>query len=497
MLTSQPWITTTVQETFGLALITNIAPQFVDVDVGDALTYSLSSNTSLLPIWLSASLTAATLSLSAVYVPPGTAGSYAVLVTATDASGTSATTNVTVFVQSSSNGTIVAYGPWSVCSALCETGIQYRTVQCTTATSRLLPYTSCPRYNDVVQSKVCNTFICPSPIYKVEEWNTCTERCFGGVKGKEPFVLRPVTCLLDNSIVGWNVCDDSDLPRPRRIRNCNLPLCDGGVHWQPQRWSACDTVCGYGSKHRTVTCVDANGTAVDPQRCPSDVVPTTVTNCVGTNCGCTPTTNIAGAQDSCTSASYCNATTLTCTCLEGYAGLDCSFASGHSNVNGCKGTFDRTGVCCPYDRQIDDTGLCCGVGNVLDGNGACCNGIGTFVASGRGSGGGDGDGSPSSVHLWETDSVAPSSWRASTAYSSCVRPFLLSLCDWCVDVMAALAAVDKCGVCNGPAVAVDINGVCCSTALAANHVCCQLPNEGLDFCRLFDHVCVCSTGRVR
>ncbi len=59
-------------------------------------------------------------------------------------------------------------------------------------------------------------------------------------------MLRPVTCLLNSTSVGWNVCDDVDLPRPRRIRNCNLALCSGGYHWQPGPWGPCDIVCGYG-----------------------------------------------------------------------------------------------------------------------------------------------------------------------------------------------------------------------------------------------------------
>jgi hypothetical protein len=39
-------------------------------------------------------------------------------------------------------------------------------------------------------------------------------------------------------------------------------------------------------------------------------------------------------------------------------------------------------------------------------------------------------------------------------------------------------AVDACGVCNGGAIATDINGVCCPTALTASHVCCVSPDEG-------------------
>jgi hypothetical protein len=367
-------ITITVEETNLLSVITSVTALFVDID-GDVLTYSL-SNVTVVPPWLDVRVSDSFIDVRAVLVPYATVGNYPLIVKATDPSGLSAVNVVTLVVTPSDNGTLVGYGPWSVCSVDCEVGEQRRSVFCTNIVSQLLPPSSCPKFADTIEVRPCNVFVCPNTLYHVEEWDTCTGRCYSGAAGGEPTVLRPVYCMLNNEIAGFNNCDDADLPRPRRIRDCNLELCGGGYHWQPSAWGACSVVCGYGLQQRQAVCVDPRGATVPSSYCAGVQAPRLQRTCAS-SAGCTCTGVAAGGLDSCLGNSYCDPATRRCVCLDGWTGVDCSFNRAYTNVRGCNGTWDTRGQCCPYERHLDVAGLCCPRGADVDGNGVCCVGKGT------------------------------------------------------------------------------------------------------------------------
>lgn len=81
--------------------------------------------------------------------------------------------------------------------------------------------------------------------WKIGDWNKCSRQCNGGHQSREIMCFEVTT----QTLVDPDLCDLHS--RPLYMETCNLEPC---VEWQLSEWSQCSTMCGEGTKRRTVEC---------------------------------------------------------------------------------------------------------------------------------------------------------------------------------------------------------------------------------------------------
>ncbi|KAL8617948.1 hypothetical protein ACOMHN_052899 [Nucella lapillus] len=142
------------------------------------------------------------------------------------------------------------------CSVTCGRGQQQREITCADTEGNSVTYDSCnstkPR-----NTKRCAMGRCPN--WEKGRWSKCSVTCGEGVKRREVVcrnfrkeVISPVLCPRQK--------------QPKHIRPCKRKDCSLFV-WKVGPWSECSKTCGFGRKHRPVTCSNRQEVQVSSHLC--------------------------------------------------------------------------------------------------------------------------------------------------------------------------------------------------------------------------------------
>ncbi|GFN84332.1 A disintegrin and metalloproteinase with thrombospondin motifs 9 [Plakobranchus ocellatus] len=158
----------------------------------------------------------------------------------------------------------VPYPIAKLCSVSCEYGIRSRPVTCVDkVTGKRLGFNECdderPR-----NTKRCYKGHCPQ--WKAGPWGKCSVNCGTGEQkrqikcvDKRNRPIDPIYCPpKNNSIITTMSCSRND---------CSLYV------WKKGSWSECSRTCGFGRKHRSVTCVDRSNVHVSSHLCDNNKRP--------------------------------------------------------------------------------------------------------------------------------------------------------------------------------------------------------------------------------
>ncbi|XP_011434412.3 A disintegrin and metalloproteinase with thrombospondin motifs 9 isoform X1 [Magallana gigas] len=149
-------------------------------------------------------------------------------------------------------------GPWTKCSASCDSGWQRRLVVCLSNNEHS---ERCDVSLKPKETQQCNMPQCPS--WTTGLWSQCSVTCGGdGVQS------RRVTCEQGNTrILQDSMCNSTQRPIVRQA--CNNGPCKTKRRWKVDPWQSCSVTCGRGHQQRSVRCEDDSGTEQDPSECPS------------------------------------------------------------------------------------------------------------------------------------------------------------------------------------------------------------------------------------
>ncbi|KAG7260356.1 hypothetical protein CRUP_024758 [Coryphaenoides rupestris] len=168
---------------------------------------------------------------------------------------------------------IYAYttGVYGACSATCNGGMQYRSVECVLqdpVDPRAVDETHCiaQRLQRPVRQQACSVHPCAPAEYSVSSFSVCSVTCGEGQQTRE------VLCV-DSS--GERLADNacSSLPRPPAINVCRRPACHLHITWH------CTRSCGGGVRERRVSCYDIDLNPYSEDRCGSTSKPVSVETC--------------------------------------------------------------------------------------------------------------------------------------------------------------------------------------------------------------------------
>ncbi|DBA71983.1 TPA: hypothetical protein ACH3X2_010728 [Trebouxia sp. C0005] len=313
-------------------------------------------------------------------------------------------------------GLTLGFTAWGECGVQCGSGFSQRTAYCINPYGALADLSMCSNYSGTQLSRTCTAASCSGSTWQVGDWSECSVKCNGGVSN------RTVQCAdVDENPVSSGECAGQMIPASGMT--CNTVPCVGYV-WQVGAWEACTESCGSGTKNRTVSCVEHDGTVVADHYC-AGLKPEHQAYCNDYPCDFCSTTD-------CSSEGTCR--NDLCVCTPGYSGTYCEVPPACGvilDVNGncCNhGVVSSAGVCCGskavLDRdanccesgKLDACGACDGTGLLIDVQNVCCNSTvldagGYCCASGLLDDCGvcDGDGSSCALHVVVTTQVTQES----------------------------------------------------------------------------------------
>lgn len=188
-------------------------------------------------------------------------------------------TSVPVVVASHPRETytyIYKVGVYGDCSATCDGGMQYRSVEC---------WIQDPQHPRVVEETYCITQRLPRPAsqqacnmnpctaeYSVSSFSVCSVTCGEGQQTREVHCVGPSGGRLAD-----HAC--SGLHRPESVRACRRPACHTHITWHVTDYGLCTRSCGGGVRERRVGCFDTDLNPYPEARCGPERRPQTVESC--------------------------------------------------------------------------------------------------------------------------------------------------------------------------------------------------------------------------
>lgn len=172
-------------------------------------------------------------------------------------------------------------GVYGECSAACNGGMQYRSVDCW-AQDPLNPHVVDEAYciNQHLQrpssQQACNMHSCPAE-YSVSSFGTCSVTCGEGQQTRE------VICVGSR---GERLADHycSGLVRPSSVQACRRPACHTRITWHVTDYGLCTRSCGGGVRERRVGCYDTDLNPYPDAQCGPAHRPVSVETCNSQPC---------------------------------------------------------------------------------------------------------------------------------------------------------------------------------------------------------------------
>ncbi|XP_012936105.1 A disintegrin and metalloproteinase with thrombospondin motifs 9 [Aplysia californica] len=159
-------------------------------------------------------------------------------------------------------------GQWSTCSVTCGQGVRSRVVTCVDDAGVEVGYEHCKKKKPR-NMKRCSKGPCPK--WYPGKWSRCSVTCGEGER------MRQVQCRdKRHKLVDPGMC--AHHTKPQMVTQCSRKECSL-YSWKIGTWSECSRTCGFGRKHRSVTCVDTAGSRVSSHLCDTDRKPKVKRRC--------------------------------------------------------------------------------------------------------------------------------------------------------------------------------------------------------------------------
>ncbi|XP_029281881.1 papilin b, proteoglycan-like sulfated glycoprotein [Cottoperca gobio] len=176
---------------------------------------------------------------------------------------------------------IYKFGVYDQCSASCNGGMQYRSVECwvqDTVNPHVVEESYCitQRLQRPQSQQACNMHPCAAE-YSVSSFSVCSVTCGEGQQKRE------VTCVGSGSErLSDQAC--SGLARPPSVQACRRPACHTHITWHVTDYGLCTRSCGGGVRERRVACFDIDLNPYPEARCGAASRPASVETCNSQTC---------------------------------------------------------------------------------------------------------------------------------------------------------------------------------------------------------------------
>ncbi|XP_047184784.1 papilin b, proteoglycan-like sulfated glycoprotein isoform X2 [Scophthalmus maximus] len=147
-------------------------------------------------------------------------------------------------------------GVYGACSATCNGGMQYRSVECWAqdpVNPRAVEETYCitQRLQRPQSQQACNMQPCAAAEYSVSSFSMCSVTCGEGQQTRDVICVGPASEHLAEQ-----AC--SGLVRPPSTQACRRPACHTHITWHVTDYGLCTRSCGGGMRERRVSCFDTD-----------------------------------------------------------------------------------------------------------------------------------------------------------------------------------------------------------------------------------------------
>ncbi|XP_028252720.1 papilin b, proteoglycan-like sulfated glycoprotein [Parambassis ranga] len=172
-------------------------------------------------------------------------------------------------------------GVYSECSATCNGGMQYRSVECWVqgpVNPHMVDDSYCitQRLQRPQSQQACNMHPCAAE-YSVSSFSVCSVTCGEGQQTRE------VSCVgAEGQRLADHAC--SGLARPHSVQTCRRPACHMQVSWHITEYGLCTRSCGGGVRERRVGCFDTDLNPYPESRCGTASRPVSVEECNTQHC---------------------------------------------------------------------------------------------------------------------------------------------------------------------------------------------------------------------
>lgn len=173
-------------------------------------------------------------------------------------------------------------GVYGECSATCDGGMQYRSVECLVqdpSNPHVVDDSHCitQRLQRPQSQQACNMHPCAAPEFSVSSFSACSVTCGEGQQTRE------VVCV---GARGENLPDRTcrGLARPASVQTCRRPACHTHISWHVTEFGLCSKSCGGGVRERKVGCFDADLNPFPEDQCGFDSRPISVETCNSQPC---------------------------------------------------------------------------------------------------------------------------------------------------------------------------------------------------------------------
>ncbi|XP_070399522.1 papilin b, proteoglycan-like sulfated glycoprotein isoform X1 [Nothobranchius furzeri] len=172
-------------------------------------------------------------------------------------------------------------GVYAECSATCDGGMQYRSVECLVqdpSNPRVVDESYCiaQRLQRPLSQQACNMQPC-SAEYSVSSFSVCSVTCGEGQQTREVVCVGPRgEHLPDRNCRG--------LARPASVQACRRPACHTHVTWHVTEYGLCTRSCGGGVRERKVGCFDTDLNPYPEDQCGVASRPSSVETCNSQSC---------------------------------------------------------------------------------------------------------------------------------------------------------------------------------------------------------------------